>query len=111
MKEVIVFFTCFFFIYFVYFITLISNKKKMKQFTTSNQALYFKNRYQIDFNAISIRSFVHSIALANAFILSTTIVIIEFVNGFILKMFIGFLILIPLILLVYHIVGKIYQKK
>ena len=111
MKEIIIFFTCFFFIYLVYYITLISNKKKMKQLPTSNQALYFKNRYKIDFNSISIKSFAHSLALTNAFILSITVVITEFVHGFIVKMLVGLIILIPLMLMLYHLIAKFYQKK
>ena len=52
------------------------------------------------------------IAFVNSFIMSTTVVVIglDFIKGYIWKLLLVFVILIPLILLGYYILGKKYKR-
>lgn len=111
MEKLFLFTIIFILIYFFYLITVITNKKKMKTFIDTNQCLYFKNRYKLNFNKINIKLFAHLIALTNSFIIALTFTLTEEINNLILRLLIAFLILIILILLLYHFIGIIYIKK
>ena len=47
MKYIVMFVVSFLVVYLAYFFTVILNKKKLKKFETSNQALYFTRKYKI----------------------------------------------------------------
>lgn len=102
---------CFVIIYIIYLITVIFNKRKIKSFLTTNQAKFFINRYKLDIKKINVRKFANSIALANSFIISLTLIATELTKNYYLKILIGIIVLIPLILIIYHIIGVIYKKK
>jgi len=111
MDKLILFLLSFCFVYFIYLITVVSKINKNDKFINSNQALYFKRVYKINLENINIKKFANIISLANSLIISLTLLIIDFFGNLFLKMIIGFIILIPLILLIYHIIGKIYKSK
>ena len=111
MKYLGIFIMCFIIIYLVYFFVIINRKKGLEKFSNGKQLEFFKSAYKLDFRKIDIKKFANSFSLANAFIMSMTITIIEFIDNFILKMFLAFIILIPLMLIVYKILEIIYRKK
>ena len=107
MKYVILFAATFLLVLVLYWITVISNKRKLSKFDKSNQALLLIKKYKLDINKDNVKSFAWKIAFANAIIIATTITIIEFINNFMLKLLIAFLVMIPLILILYKVIGKI----
>ena len=85
MKYIIMFVVSFLVVYLAYFLTVILNKKKLKKFETSNQALYFTKKYKIKVSDKNVKLLANLVALSNAFIISTTLIIIELVSNYILK--------------------------
>ena len=111
MKYVVMFVVSFLVVYLAYLFTVILNNKKLKKFKTSNQALYFVKRYNVKVDDKNVKLLANLIALSNAFIISTTLVIIELVSNYILKVLVAFVVIIPLILVLYHIVGLVMLKR
>ena len=111
MKFLITFIFCFVIVYFVYSMVVIYRKKGFEKFKTSKQLMFFEKAYNIDFQKINLKAFAHSLSLTNAFIIAITCTVIEIFNNLILKMLVGFVILLPLMLLMYKILGTIYKKK
>lgn len=102
---------CFLLIYVLYLVTVIFNKKKIKKFFDTTQAKYFIYRYKLDTSKLNAKSFANSIALTNSSFISLTLVATELTKNYYLKILIGFVTLIPLMLISYSILGNIYKKK
>ena len=111
MKYVIIFVVCFLLVYLLYLGTVIFNKKKLAKFSKSTQAMIFIKKYKITLDESNTKSFAHALALTNSFILALTLTMVELVNNFILKLLVAFLILLPLILILYGMIGKRFKKK
>ena len=111
MKYIIMFVVSFLVVYLAYLMTVILNKKKLKKFETSNQALYFVKKYNVKISDKNVKLLANLVALSNAFIISITLVIIDLVPNYILKVLVAFVIIIPLILVLYHIVGLVMLKR
>ena len=111
MKFIILFVVTFLVVYLLYLLTVILNKKKLEKFKKSNQVLYFIKKYKIKVDDNNVKLLAHLVAISNAFIMSAAITIVELVPNFILKILVAFLVIMPLILIVYHIVGKIMMKR
>ena len=111
MKYLYTFLFCFIFIYLVYFVVIVNRKKGLESLKKGKQLDFFKKAYNIDFRKINIKSFANALGLTNSFIMALTITIIEIFDNLIIKLLVGFVIIIPLMLIMYKILGNIYQKK
>lgn len=111
MEHVITFIVSFLIIYLVYYIIVVKREKGLEKFKEGKQLDYFKQVFKLDISKLDIKKFANSLALSNAFIMSLTITIIEFLHNLILKMVVGFAIIIPLMLITYKILGESYKKK
>lgn len=111
MDKIILFLLSFLFVYLIYLLTVITKIDKSDNFKNSKQVTFFKNVYKIDINNIDLKKFAHVISLTNAFIISLTVTLIELFDKLIIKMMVGFVVLIPLILICYKIIGRIYKNK
>lgn len=111
MEYLITFIFCFVVVYLVYSTVVVFRKKGFEKFKTSKQLQFFETAYKIDFKKINLKSFAMSLALTNAFIIAFTCTVIEIFDNLIFKMLVGFVILVPLMLLMYKLLGTIYKKK
>jgi len=83
----------------------------MDKFKKSKQIMYFVNRYNLDVDKLNIKKFTNLLGLVNAFIMSTAFIAMYVVDNLLLQFLIGLAVLFPLLLISYHIVGKIYGGK
>lgn len=111
MNFIFIFIGCFLVIYLAYYLVIVRREKGIEAFKTGKQLLFFKNAYNLDIEKLNYKKFANSLALANAFIIATTVTIIELIDSFMLKLLVAFVILVPLILIIYYILGKVYKKK
>ena len=102
---------CFLLIYLLYLITVIFNKKKIKNFFNTTQAKYFIHRYKLDTSKLNAREFANSIALSNSILITLTLLVTEVTTNYWLKMLIAIVTLIPLMLIIYWVLGNVYKKK
>lgn len=111
MKELVIYLVIFSLVYLVYLIFVILKKTRMKDFKDNSFVNYLVKVYKLDYKKINVKFLAHIMALANAFIIATTFTIISLVNNLILMMFLALIILIPLQLGIYHIIGKMLQRR
>lgn len=111
MKQLILWLSIFIIIYLFYLIFVILRKKKMAQFENNTYISYLTKVYKLDKKKLNIKLLAHIIALSNAFIIATTFIIISYVKNFILMLLLAFIVLLPLQLLVYHIIGKYLKRR
>lgn len=98
-------------IYLAYLFTVIMRPEKLKKFVNAKEVTLLKGRHKLDMKKIDVKSLANTIAISNSFIISFTIYMALLVDNMILQLLIGFLVMIPLILIVYHIIGRHYKKK
>lgn len=111
MEYLIYFLIAFVIVYLFYFITVILQKKKYDKFKKSNQVMYFVNRYKLNVKKIDIKKFIHIISLTNSFIIALSFTVVIKINNFLIMLLVGLVVLIPLMLLLYHFIGKYLQKE
>ena len=111
MKYILIFISSFLIIYLIYYLLVVRREKGLEAFKNGKQVLFFKTVYKLDLKKLDCKKFAKSLSLVNAFIVALTVTIIELIDGYILKLLVGFVILIPLILICYYILGKSYKKK
>ena len=111
MEYFLTYIIAFLLIYLIYFLFVVSRKRATEKLKNSIEVRYLINRYNIELDKIDMKKLSNRIAISNSFIMATVFIIILFVKNFILKMLLGFVSLIPLILLVYHILAKSLKKK
>lgn len=111
MENIAMFIVMFLMLYLVYFLTVLTSNKKIEKFKSGTQFMYFKNIYKLDPQFIDMKKFVNDISISNSFIISLTVIVVDYTDKLIIKMIAGFLILIPLIAFFYHFIGRKYQKK
>ncbi len=111
MKFLLIFLVSFVIVYLVYLAIIVLRKKGLEAFKTGKQLMFFKNAYNLNIDKINLKKFANHLSIANAFIIATVVTFIEMFDGLIIKLLIGFVTLIPLMLLVYYILGSKYKKK
>lgn len=111
MNYVFLFIIVFIIVFLIYFITVIGNKRKLAIFKDSNQALILIRRYKLNIDKNNVKELALKIALANSFIVATAVTVIELVNNFLLKLLVAFLVMVPLIIILYHLIGKSMKKE
>lgn len=111
MEFFITSFILFIIVYLIYFVLVIKNKKMLKKYRHSKEVLYLENKYLIPIDKIPLKKLANDLSISNSLIIIITFIISELINNLYLKLMAMFLSLFVLILIFYHILGKIYQKK
>lgn len=111
MKEVIFSFIVFVVLYLFYLVAVIMKKNKLDKFMKGAEITYLKRRYKLSLNNINKKVLANIIALTNSLIISITILLVVLIDNYILKLMIAFIILVPLIIIAYHIIGTILKKR
>ena len=111
MKEIIFYIITMVILFLLYYMFVIRNKKRLEKFSNNTYVSYVIGVYKLDKEKINKKQLAMAIIMVNSFIIATTVFIIGFINNLILKFALGFIVLIPLQLFMYHIIGKIFQKR
>lgn len=114
MDAVVLFLGAFIVIYLIYFIFVLRRRKYLDKFINGKEITYLKYRYNIKVTEKNKKSLTKLVALANSLIMALTfssVIIIMDDKNFILYLIFSMISVVVLILVIYHIIGKIYQKK
>ena len=111
MENVIAAILSFIIVYLVYLVLVILRKKKMAKYKNSTEVRYLETKYRLNLKKMNMKQLAHLLSLTNAFIIAVTVLVIGFVDELILKLMVGFIVLFPMILLMYHIIGVKLNKK
>ena len=105
-------------IYIIYFITLFfinklffwfKKPKKNKSYNLS-ELIILEKHFKVPVKNYSIDKLLNIISLGNAFVFLIVITLTQFIDNYIIRITIIFMMLIPLIYLVYFLIGKYLGK-
>ncbi|MDD3341246.1 MAG: hypothetical protein PHN72_03500 [Bacilli bacterium] len=111
MNEVYFALGAFISIYLLYLILIVLRKKGLDNFENSTEMLFLKKKYHIKVTAQNAKSLAHTVAVSNALVVSLTLLCVSMIDNLPLKIVVAMGVLVPMILVVYSLIGKIYQKK
>ena len=107
--EIVVVFTLVFLLNYFLFVR---KNKKLKKDEMPLELIYLSGIYWIDPKKINFRRFQYAYSLINAFIITTTyMLVIYLVKYMIFKVIIGIVILVLLIIICYGLLGRYYMYK
>ena len=117
--NIILFISLFLIVYLMYYLFVIRSKKAMIKMQNGKEMLFLKRNYHLDYYKLDTKKVANSVALINAFIISFTTEVVCLLNSWIsnfylwliCSMFMAIVILFPLIIILYHLVGTYYNKK
>ncbi len=98
-------------VYLIYYVFVISRKNVLNKFKNGKELTYLKYKYKIKVNNKNLKKLANTVVLGNSFIISTTLFIISYIDNFFVKLLVLMISILVLILGVYHIIGKYYQKQ
>ena len=108
MLEIILFLGTFLIVFIVYLLFVIRRGKYLNKFLEGKEIKYLKKVYKVKITKDNEKKIALLVALSNSFIISVAVAIVCLFNNIFLQMIIGFISVITLILLCYHIIGKIF---
>lgn len=111
MENLLVALGTFVFVYLIYLFLVILRKKKIAKYKDSTEVKYLQSKYRLDLKKINMTTLAHLLSLTNAFIIAVTIFVTSLVENLILKLMVGFIVLFPMILIMYHLIGINLNKK
>ena len=107
--EILFFFTLVFLLNYFLFVR---KNKRLKKDEMPLELIYLSGIYGIDPKKINFRKFQYAYSLINAFIITTTyMLVIYLIRTMIMKVIIGIVILILLIIICYGLLGRYYLYK
>lgn len=114
MDAVVLFLGAFVVIFLIYFIFVLRRKKYLDKFINGKEITYLKYRYKVKVTDKNKKSLSTLVALADSFIMALTFSAVMTImddKNFLLYLLFSMISVVVLILIIYHIIGKIYQRK
>lgn len=112
MAIVLEYIIVFIFIFVINYLMRIRNNVKYKKKNIPNELLYLKKIYNINVNKGNYKQFIYICCITNTFIITTIyIILIYLIEGWILKIILGIILLILMIIICYGLLGRYFSKK
>lgn len=111
MQELILFLMTFVFVFIIYELFVVRKEKKQDTNKKPVEIRYLEARYKLDMKKLNYKGLLNIVSLVSAFDIALIVTIIMIANSFVLELIFGCVLTLPIILVSYHIVGTIYQKK
>jgi len=112
MEELILFGLAFLTVFLIYEVVIFRLAKKiLKRDVELSEVAYLEKRYKLDLKKVNYKRLRHVIAFTSSFDIALVVSIIMLFKSFALEIIVGFISLIILILVSYHIIYLIYKKK
>ena len=111
MQEVYLFILTFLLVFGIYELFVVRKEKKGNSKKKPVEVRYLEARYQLDIKKLPYKQLLNVISFVSSFDIAIIVTIIVFAKSFLLELLLGICLTLPIILVSYHFVGKIYQKK
>ena len=112
MRYLIEFIISYFFIFIIYYIFITRRYNKYNKNKLSADISYLTNKYKIDIKKFGYNKLLIIMSFINPFIMSIAVITMELLKtNIIWQLLLGFLLLFPLIISIYGILGNILEKK
>lgn len=110
MEEVVLFGLCFFVVLVFYEIFIVKKAKKKKD-KIPMEAKYLIGRYKIDLDKANYNQLLQVIAIVSSFDIALIVSIAMIFDSYLYQILVALIVVVPIILLSYHLVGLFYKKK
>lgn len=111
MEYIIYFLLTFVIMYVISYFLIVRKKDKYDEKKIPVEVQYMIKKYKLDMKLIDYKRFLKAIAWIGSLDMSIAVIIIFNIENIFLQLLLGFIILIPLILISFHILAKYYKKK
>ena len=111
MFSLILFLMTFVIVFLVYLLFVIRRGKYLERFIAGKEISYLKRVYKIKIKESDYKAIAFIVTLTNSFIIAISVTVVSLFKSIFLEILVGFITVLVLILLSYHIIGKIYQKR
>ena len=111
MFSLILFFVTFVGVFLIYLLFVIRRKKYLDKFIKGKEINYLKKVYKIRIKESEYGGLAMLVAITNSFIMAISVTIVSLFKNIIIEILVGFGTVMALILICYHIIGKLYQKE
>lgn len=98
-------------VYIFYLLFVILRKKKLNKFKESQYVLMLKRTFGVEVDKLGNKYIANLVALANAFIIGVTVIVIGLVDGIIYKGLLAFASLTLLQIFIYYLLSKIMKRR
>jgi hypothetical protein len=90
---------------------IFKSKGKKNDFSKMMEVYFLEHHFKIDVNSLGLKKVLNIVALSNSFIFTIVLMSTLFINNLIIRILVMFVLLMPLIYLVYYVVSKFLKKK
>ena len=115
MQEIILFILSFLFILVIYEIFIVAkakkNEKKKKENKLPAEVKYLVSKYKFDLKKVDYHRLLHVCALVSSFDMALIVSLSMLVENYLLQLLIVVILVVPVILISYHLVYLCYRKK
>lgn len=119
MIEIIVWVVMLIFIYLFYELFVIRKEKALANMKNGKELTLLKRKYKLDYDKLNIKKVVRLVGVTNAFIISTVVALVYLLQNWITNTLlwmiavigVGIVLLIPMILIFYSMIGKYLLNK
>lgn len=111
MFNLILFLLTFVVVFFTYLFFVIRREKYLDKFIQGKEITYLKRVYKIKINKSDYKTIAYLVALSNSFIISLSVTIVSLFNNIFIQILVGFVTVLILIFVCYHIIGKLYKRR
>ena len=114
MQELLLFIMTFISVYIVYQLFVVLKSKKnigKKNYKEPFEVLYLRKKYGINMKKVNFNKLLQLVALVSSFDIALTVSLIANIKSILIQLILGFVIIIVLILVSYHIIYLIYKRK
>ena len=115
MEDVVLFLLTFLFVLIIYrdFIAIPKKrkKKKKKKYKDPVEVVYLVNKYKLDLKRVKYNQLLWVVSIVSSFDIALIVTVIVSIKNFILEIVVGFVFMIAIIVVSYHLVYLFYKKK
>ena len=116
MEEFVLFLLTFLFIFLLYQILFVvpykkSMNKKGKVKRELLEITYLKSRYSLDFDKLSYNQLLQLCAITSSLDMAIAVTVVSFIDSFLWEIIVGFVVIVLLIFISYHLIYLFYKKK
>ena len=109
--ELILFLISFVLVFLLYQIFIVRRAKSKKNSKEPFEVTYLVSKYKLDLKKVNYKNLLRVISIVSSFDIALVVSIIVLLKSFILEIIVGFISILVIILVSYHLIYLIYKKK
>lgn len=111
MEYLIYFILTFLIVYLISYLILLRKKDKYDEDKIPVEVAYMIKKYNLDMKNINYKKFLNNVIWIGSIDMAIAVIVIYYIENIFLQLLVGFIVLIPLILISFKLLAKYYIKK